>query len=41
VVRAADDALELLEGRAEDDETPLDRQALAAAVGRARARTHE
>jgi methionyl-tRNA formyltransferase len=36
VVRAADDALELLEGRAEDDETPLDRQALADAVGRAR-----
>jgi methionyl-tRNA formyltransferase len=39
VVRAADDALELLEGRGEDDETPLDRQALAAAVGRARSRT--
>jgi methionyl-tRNA formyltransferase len=36
VVRAADDALELLEGRAEDDETPLDRQALAGAVRRAR-----
>jgi methionyl-tRNA formyltransferase len=36
VVRAADDALELLAGRAEDDETPLDRQALAAAVARAR-----
>ncbi len=36
VVRAADGALELLAGRAEDDETPLDRQALADVVGRAR-----
>jgi methionyl-tRNA formyltransferase len=36
VVRAADEALELLAGRAEDDETLLDRQALAAAVARAR-----
>jgi methionyl-tRNA formyltransferase len=36
VVRAGEGALELLEGRAEDDETPLDRQALARIVQRAR-----
>lgn len=36
VVRAGDDALELLQGRAEDDETLLDRQALARIVERAR-----
>ena len=36
VVRAGDDALELLEGRAEDDETRLGRQALALIVERAR-----
>ncbi len=37
VVRAGEGALELLAGRAEDDETPLDRQALARIVERARA----
>jgi methionyl-tRNA formyltransferase len=36
VVRAGEGALELLDGRAEDDETPLDRQALARIVERAR-----
>ena len=36
VVRAAEGALELLEGRAEDDETPLDRASLARMVERAR-----
>jgi methionyl-tRNA formyltransferase len=36
VVRAGEDAVELLEGRAEDDETPLSRDDLARIVERAR-----
>jgi methionyl-tRNA formyltransferase len=36
VVRAVDAALELLSGRAEDDETPLNARELAGIVGRAR-----
>ena len=36
VVRAGEDAVELLAGRAEDDETPLAKRDLAAIVARAR-----